>query len=307
MILRFFRSAASRRGATGLAFLLAALVTLCVGCAKIETTGRQDLPRIISHVPSVTEILFALDLGDQVVGVTDFCRYPPEALDKPKIGGMLNPNIERAVSLRPDVVIIQREQRDLVDRYARLGIETLAVPTRSVDDVLDSIRSIGNRFDRAEKAEALVDGIRATFDELREATAGREPVPTLVVIGHEPGSLKGLFVAAKSSFHDQLLTIAGGANVVDSPANLYPALNKDAVVQSSPRAILELANDPAMSDDERRARIELWNALPSVEAVRRGGVRVLSDSDIMIPGPRMGLAARRFFEALKDIEKETTP
>ena len=163
--------------------------------------GKAPPERIVSVVPSVTETLFALGLGDRVVGVSDYCKYPPEVNRLPRLGGLYNPNIERIVELRPDLAVLLREHHELAEKLARAGIGTLTVDHASVAGILDSFEKIAGRCGVPEAGKEL----RARSEErlekrhqLRVAASGDAmPVKNL------PGKISssGKFLLARAHLY----------------------------------------------------------------------------------------------------------
>ncbi|MCL4234508.1 MAG: ABC transporter substrate-binding protein [Deltaproteobacteria bacterium] len=288
-----------------------ALVVVAAACAtpaQEAASPRSAVPqRIVSQLPSLTETCFALGVGDRVVGVTDYCRYPAEARSRTRIGGLHNPKFETVVSLRPDIVLLQDKQENFVAKYEALGIRAKTFSTDTVADVIASIEALGRLLDREEPARGLVAGIEAEFDALKTRTSPDAPVSALVIIGHDPGSLQGLYAAAKGSFHDELLVAAGGANVVNDVGSLYPPITKDAIVERNPDVILELVNETELSAHQIEERVRLWDVLPTVNAVRNGRVHMLVGDYLLIPGPRMAGAAAKIHQALHAAPSEEHP
>src|SRR5882724_5452950 len=127
--------------------------------------------RIVSTTPSITELLYALGLGDRVAGVTRFCRYPPEAQQKPKIGDYINPNLEAIAALRPDLVIIQTNPVHLAERLASIRLRSIEVNQENIEAIYKSIRTIGDATETAPRAAALIEEIRQGLEKIRARSA----------------------------------------------------------------------------------------------------------------------------------------
>jgi len=277
--------------------LLIILTTFWLIVSAVGVGNAGEKARIVSHLPSLTEICFALDLGDQLVGVSDFCNWPPEAAKLPRAGGVLNPHFELVVSLKPDRVLLQNTDRGLLRRYKALGIKTLPVKTAGIADVIDSIRQIGNAFDRKVEAAALMAKIENSFDEVKKAAEGQSR-SAMIVIGHEPGSLREIYIAAKDSFHDELLVMAGGRNCFDRSIAAYPKISKEAIIAKSPEIIILLYPQDSMSNSDIAKKKALWSPLTTVRAVKNGRICVVYGGYSMIPGPRMARIAQEFSKCL---------
>jgi iron complex transport system substrate-binding protein len=155
--------------------------------------------RIVSTTPSITELLYALGLGDRVVGVTRFCRYPPEAQQKPKIGDYINPNLEAIAALRPDLVIIQTNPVRLAEKLTSVRLRSVEVNQENIEAIYNSIRVIGEATETGSRAATLIDSIRKGLDEIRTRTASLPHTRMMFVVGRSPNRLDGLIVAGRAS------------------------------------------------------------------------------------------------------------
>ncbi|MBN2053290.1 ABC transporter substrate-binding protein [bacterium] len=282
------------RAATSIVTILIVLAGLV---PTIESNAAPSSLRIVSQVPSLTEILYAMGADDLLAGVTDFCLYPPAAKDKPSIGGIINPDLERLLALRPDLVLLQDTQRAFVEKYEKLGLRTLVVKADSVRDVLDSILLIGRAVDREAAARRLHDSLQEKLARLRRRTEHLVQPSVLVVIGHEPGSLRELYAAAGGSYHDELLTLAGGRNCLASGPMLYAKISKEEILMRSPQVIVVLSAVPSTLDAAREERA-LWAGLPYLDAVKRNRVHLLGGGYMLVPGPRLTDLAGDLFQVL---------
>ncbi len=282
-----------------LALLFAA--AFCGACTSDRpdagSEGKSPPRRIVSHLPSLTEIVYALGAGDRIVGVSDFCTYPEEVNDKPRVGGRINPNIEAVLGLRPDLVLLMENQRDLAAKLKRLGLSVMVLKSESVSGVFDGIDRIGKRLDLEESAQRLKERIHRELDAVRRKAANDPPTPTLIVIGHETDSLRDIWASGAGSFHDELLTIAGGKNIIaDSPA-AYPKISKEAILQASPETVIVLFSDP-LSEEQRKRELALWEPLGYIEAVRKNRICLIGAEWAHKSGPRMPRIARAFYDCL---------
>ena len=278
-------------------YLLSALLfALCI--LAPDAFAADEKLRIVSQLPSLTEICFELGLGDQLVGVSDYCDWPPAAQKLPRVGGLLNPNFERVVSLKPDRVLLQGKDKNLIDKYRSLGIKTLALQTESIEDVIRSIRTVGEVFNRRAEAAALIAKIESGFKDVKKKAANKNPVSAMVVIGHDPGSLREIYVAGKGSFHNALLEMAGGKNCFDDAISAYPMASKEAIISKSPEAVILLYPKDSMSEPDIRRKKDLWVPLSNIRAVQSGNICVVHGKYVMIPGPRMARIAEEFSKCL---------
>jgi iron complex transport system substrate-binding protein len=249
-----------------------------------SVTVAEDPARIVSLAPDITEVLFALGLGDRVVGVTVYCDYPPEALGKPKIGGFINPSLEAILAERPDLVVATADgnRREDVEQLAGLGVAVYVVNTRSLDEIFAAIRAVGRLTGRAAAADALAGGLARRRDRVRAAVANRPPVSVFVALDRNP-----LVTAGEGTFVAELVELAGGRNVVVASAIGYPVMNMEQLLAADPAVIVDAAEAREIPQAEAEA---LWRAIPGaagLSAVRRGRILVTGMGSFFRPGPRV--------------------
>lgn len=234
--------------------------------------------RIVSLAPSVTEMLFALGAGDHVVGVTDFCDYPPEAASRSRIGGLINPDLERIVGLRPDLAIATTTGNYLDDaeRIERLGIPVYTISTPTVEQMLLTLETVGALVGAPDRGRALANELRSRVERVRAAAAGRPRVRALFVIEPDP-----LIAPGRGTFLGEALSIAGADLVTGDAHASWAQYDLEQVIGMKPEVILTAQANRgwALSLPGRPE----WRHVPAVAA---GRVEVLSDS-IQHPGPRM--------------------
>ncbi len=269
------------------------LVTLLlVACGLLAAAPSN---RIVSTAPSITEILYSLGLGSRVVGDTTFCTYPPEARNKPKVGTFLQPDYERILSLRPDLVLIIKNPIGVTQKLRSLGLNAEELDQDKVGDIFDSLLRVGALTGKQAEASRLVASLRAQLDEVRVAAAARPSRSTLFLVGRSSGTLQGMVGAGPGTFIDELLQIAGASNALAGAPMQYPNVSLEQILTRDPEVILDLG-DFAHAEGhtgQPEAMIQaLWAAYPRLRAVRDHHVRVI-DTDVLVrPGPRMAEAAR---------------
>jgi len=257
--------------------------------------------RIVSTAPSITEILYALGLGDRVAGVTTYCRYPAEAARKPKIGDYLRPNQELILALRPDLIIMERTGVRQATSLAALGIPVLEVDDGTLAGIYDAIERIARAAGVSERAAQLKAQMRRELEEVAVRARGLSKPRTMVVLGRTPGRPEGLVVAGRGSYLDELIGLAGGRNIFADAVSSYGKVPLEAVLARDPEVILEMgemAEAGSLSEDRQRAVLALWARQHAISAVRRGRVFVLASELFVVPGPRVGQAARALFEMI---------
>lgn len=249
--------------------------------------------RIISLVPAVVEALYALELGERVVGVGNYSVWPPEVTSKPRLGGLFDPSLEGIVALAPDLVILAPSQGDLGARLAQFRIQTLVVRTEDVADVEAMFLALGERA-----------GIEAGpfVARFRNELAPRQPpIPLRValLIGRQPGALADLLVAGEGTYLDDLLRRLGATNVFADARLRYPAVSPEEILARNPDVIVEV--HAAALDQAARANLTAdWQRFPSLRAVATGRVRVVAGDYTMLPGPRLPELYRALEHALVD-------
>jgi iron complex transport system substrate-binding protein len=229
--------------------------------------------RIISLAPSVTETLFALGLGDRVVGVTTYCDYPPEAKTKVSIGDTQKPSLERIVALKPDLVIASTSSQ--LESFVR-NIEDAKIPLyisnpRNIAETITSIQAIGDITGASEKAQELTAKLRARIEQVHTRTAGREKPKVFIILGTEP-----LITVGGKTFFNDLVTQAGGLSISSDESSDYPQYSFETVVMRRPEIIFLQAGDEKLPE-----------RLKQTPAALSGRFYRLNDDLLMRPGPRI--------------------
>lgn len=273
-----------------------------------ETGSFASATRIVSFAPSLTEMLFALGLGDRVVGVSEYCLYPPEASVLPKVGGFLNPNVEMVLRLRADCVVLFANHDKVVTQLAQLGVPSLVVRGDTLGDILATMSELGGAFGCAERASALRGDIEARMERIRTRCAGRPPQRVLTVIWRERGvgTLRGLQASANDGYYSALLALAGAVPVPQGTASKFPSLSAEGILELNPECIFELVNGVTVSSEDDLAQVRAdWLVLPELSAVKNDRVYIITDDYATIPGPRFILLAETFARYLHpDIDWE---
>jgi iron complex transport system substrate-binding protein len=272
------KPARSRIWVPGVAILLAASAGGCDARSETPT----DLPsRIIAVAPNVAETLFALDLGDRVVGVGDHCRWPPEAAARPKVGGLYDPRMEAITLLDPDLAVLLPSEEVLARHLRRLGVEVLTVKNESLTDFERAVEEISAR------AGVESEG-RKLLGELRDRLAPRATLTgssVLLIVARQPGRLEELYIAGPGTFLDELLDRLGAANALSDSPLRYPQLGPEEILRRRPQVIVELQPEP-LSAETRKALLEDWRKLGGVEGFDPC-VTLLEGDHVLVPGPRL--------------------
>jgi len=260
--------------------LLAVGLLVAVGVPRVAAVTRRDMlghevtlsappSRIVSLVPSVTEVIFALGAEDRLVGRTDFCQYPPAARAKPSVGGMVDPSLEAVVALRPDLVIATDEgnREETFQQLARLRIPIYLVHATRLDALLDMIARVGELTGRQEAVGPLTASLRRRVDGVRRAVAPFPRPRVLYVIWPDP-----LIVPGRPSLLTELIEAAGGESVTGTEGHAYVRFSVEAAVALAPQVIVlaDHASANGNASGAGKPEPEKWRRFSSVPAIRAG-------------------------------------
>jgi iron complex transport system substrate-binding protein len=267
-----------------------------VGLDFSRASHAQSPPqRIISIIPSTTEMLFAMGAGPRVIGVGNFDRYPPEALTRTKVGGLIDPDIERIISLKPDLVLVYGTQTDLRTQLGRAKIPMFLYQHAGLPDITTTIRELGARIGSAKDANALADRIEAEIADVRKRVAGRPRPKTLLVFGRDAETLRGIYASGAVGFLHDMLEAAGGTNVFSDIQRQSIQTTSELAVARAPDVIIEVGIDTASTSGRN---LRAWDSLASIPAVRNKRIYQLRGDGMMNPGPRISASVRRVAEVL---------
>jgi iron complex transport system substrate-binding protein len=273
--------------------VLVALTGLLLATAVLS---RAAASRVVSIIPATTEMLFAMGAGDRLVAVGTYDRFPPEVERLPRVGALLDPNVERILSLRPDLVILYGTQTDLRQQLDRAHVPYYSYLHRGLPDITQTIRSLGARVGVEQAANTLADRIERQLADIR-AKAGTSARPkTLLVFGREPGTLRNIDASGGVGFLHDMLETAGGANALEDVKQQSVMLSTELVLARAPDVIIELRY--ARGDTTAPTDLRAWDALPAVPAVRNHKVFMLQGEEFVVPGPRVVLATERLARTL---------
>ena len=267
-------------------------VILPLFAASLELQGPAQ--RIVSLVPGATEVLFAIGAGERVAGVSSFDHWPAEVERLPRVGGLIDPDLEAILTLRPDLAIIDPSQGSLRRQLAVSGIATYEYATADVADLLRNMRAIGDLLGLSNRAAQSADRLRADLDAVRARYASDDPPSVLMVFGRRDGSFAELWVNGGIGFLEELTAIAGGRNVFGDVERPGFKAGLEAVIARVPDVVVELRTGG--QDAVPTAMLELeWRTLPGFANVR---VVTLAAGWMLVPGPRVAEAAQVLGERL---------
>jgi iron complex transport system substrate-binding protein len=277
------------------------ILWLAAAALACSNTFAQPPQRIVSTAPSITELLYALGLGDRIVGVDRFSRYPPEVLRKAKIGDYVNPNLETIASLRPDLVIIPTNPVKLAERLAVLRLKVLELDQESIAKLYESFRIVGQATGATAQAAKLESTVRGQLEAVRVRAAPLKKTRMMFVVGRTPNRLDGLIVVGQTSYLNEVIALAGGDNVFRDAVAPYPGVSLEEVLARNPDVIVDMgdmADTGGVSEEHSREVTSLWERLGSVAAVKQHRVYAVASDVYVIPGPRVVAAAKAFLEML---------
>lgn len=242
--------------------------------------------RVISLAPSLTESVCALGLCENLVGVTDHCAFPAEVSDKQRIGGYLQPNFEKILTLKPDLVLALPEHRDMVKKMVQLGLKVETLPNYHLKDIHQTLLDIGRYTQREAAAAALVDKLEAA----RKSWVRRydKPPKVLMVLGHgeDAQPVNELYAVGRKGFLHEILLLAGGENAVPEGQPFFPKYGREALIAMNPDVIIELIPQVSLAESQHRQRLKHWQELDLLKAVKQQQVFFIAKDHILQAGPR---------------------
>ncbi|MBI4209052.1 MAG: cobalamin-binding protein [Deltaproteobacteria bacterium] len=235
----------------------------------------SKIERIVSMAPNITEILFALGVGEKVVGVTDYCDYPEAARRKPKIGGFINPNLDAVVHLEPDLVIATADGNppEMIGKLQQVRIPVFVINPRSLWDVLSTIRRLGDLLGTPIQASQRVQTLEQRIQEVEKSAQGKDRVRAFLILAKDP-----LITINDETVFGSLVMVAGGFNVAGNSPIRYPRYSWEALLLADPEVLV-------FADEERpNLSSKRWRRL---SAVQKGGVCFIPIDLLERPGPRL--------------------
>ena len=271
------------------------LLYVVSGFSRTVAVAQAPPQRIISIIPSTTEMLFAIGAGPRVIGVGNFDRYPPEALTRAKVGGLIDPDVERIISLKPDLVVVYGTQTDLRTQLERAKIPMFLYQHAGLPDIATTIRELGARVGNSKESNALADRIEGDIADVKKRVAGRPRPRTLLVFGRDAETLRGIYASGAIGFLHDMLDAAGGTNVFADVNRQSIQTTSELAVARAPDVIIEIGVDTASTSGRN---LRAWESLASIPAVRHKRIYQLRGDGMMNPGPRISASVRRMAEVL---------
>ena len=259
--------------------------------------------RIVSTSPAITETLFALGAGDRVVGVSDYCHFPPEATRRAKIGSYLKPNVETILRLRPDLVVIERLPGQALEQLRVSGVTVQQVMYGDIAANLHTIGKLAAATGRMDAGSALLNKINGELRWVDLAARPLERRSVIFLVGRTPGHLDGMVAVGKGSYLNELIALAGGRNLMADSVVAYPKISLEGVVRLRPDVIIDMgdmADTVGVSDEHKRSVVALWKSRSDIPS----RVYAVASDIFVVPGPRMAEAAREFFRLIHGENKK---
>jgi iron complex transport system substrate-binding protein len=254
--------------------------------------------RIVSLVPAVTEMIYAMGDGARVAAVSTYDHFPADVARLPRVGGLLDPSVERILAIKPDLVIVYATQKELIERLDRAGIPYFNYQHKALADIMTTIRALGARIGSAARADAVAAGMDRSLAEIRAKTAGLPHPATLLVFERDPASLRNVYASGGYGFLHDMLETAGGTNVFADVKRQSVEASTEMILARKPDVVIELWYGDLAKDLDISRQPLAWNAFGSVPAVRNHRVYELAGDEFVVPGPRVVAATRRLAETL---------
>lgn len=253
--------------------------------------------RIISISPNVTEILYGIGAWPQVIAVSQFCSYPEDVNNKPRVSGWDRTNLEQLTALKPDLVIgIEAQAPFLQDKLNGLGIRSLFVKSETLTDIYAAIHEIGRVSGHEQEAARLTAQTQLEIEAVRKTVADRQHLKVLCVVDRVPGTIRELYTATHGSYLDELITIAGGESIAPPAENGWGKITKEAAVSLNPEVIIDMIQ--SSKGDFGEDPIAVWQELSMVRAVQNKRLYPLADPFVIHPSQFVGHTAQVFARAI---------
>jgi iron complex transport system substrate-binding protein len=288
--------------AAGTTKLIVALAVLAsIACDRFSPGSASEpapASRIISLVPALTEILFAIGAGPQVIAVSSYDDDPPETRTLPRVGALLDPDTERILSMKPDLVLVYASQSELIQQLDRAGIRVFPYRHTGLAEVMPTFLLLGQLTGHIDEARRVTGDIERRLGEIRTRVAGRDRPRTLLVMSREPMSLRQLDASGGVGFLNDLVELAGGANVFADIGRQAVRVPTEMLLARAPDVIVDLHYAGTMDETQLRKEREVWRPLASIPAVKANRVHLLVGDHLVVPGPRIARAAEEYARAI---------
>jgi iron complex transport system substrate-binding protein len=275
------------------------LALLALAACSVLGAVADTIPRrVISLIPATTEMIFAMGAGSRLVAVGSFDKFPPEASRLPKVGALLNPDTERILAMRPDLVIVYNTQTELKRSLERASIAYFSYEHRAMPDIMTTIRALGLRIGFAGQADTLASTMERGLARVRTTVADKGRPRAMLVFERDTSSLQNIYASGGYGFIADLLDIAGGDNVFGDVKQQAVQASTEMILARRPEVIIEFRYGDSAKNLDLVRDVQAWSALGSVPAVKAKRIHVLVGDQFVVPGPRIVDAARELGRAL---------
>ncbi|GJM26645.1 MAG: cobalamin-binding protein [Phycisphaerae bacterium] len=276
--------------------------TLAFCVAANDSSDPPSAPRrIIATSPSNTEIICALGAADRLVAVSSYATHPPEILKLPRIGGLIDPDMESILVLAPDLLVMRgrnpQVEKLCIDHHIRFYEDK----TDTLDTLFTTIRELGAILDRSGKASELIDRTRRQLDDVK-SSVGKRKRPKVLMTLRSPDKLGGITTVSRQSYLGQVIELAGGDNIFASLDTPYPQIGLEDIISKQPDIIIEAM--PGVKNAEKLAEqlLKQWRDVGNINAAQHGRVVVLTEDYVLVPSPRVVLLAKRLQKIFESVE-----
>jgi iron complex transport system substrate-binding protein len=258
------------------------------GVPKVPNRDATGLPsklaKIVSLAPNLTEILFALGLEEQIVGVSNDSDYPPDAANKKKVGTFWQPSTEAIIACKPDLVVTLwfEQQKAVADSLERLGYKILTLKIETIDELLTAIKEISTVTECKTRAEQLLKELNDQLNDLRLKLGSANKVRVLWVVQVEP-----LRIAGRDTFINELIELAGGENAIGDTLQQYPPIGTEEILTCGAEVIIQSAMGMGDMANQQKAAEKFWSRWENVPAVKNDRIYVVEPDTVTRLGPRL--------------------
>ncbi len=252
--------------------------------------------RIVTLAPGLTEIVFSLGKGKNIIGNTKFCNFPEKAKKIRKIGGYLDLNLEVLIDLKPDIIILYPEHYNKI-KILKDKAELLIVKHETLNDIFNSIRLISEKLKKIEKGKLITSKIKKALMNIKLKTLKKKKFKTLLIAGRNPDQLTNITIIGKTDFLNEILEISGGINAYNGDIP-YPNISLESIVYMNPDFIIEFSY--FYTDKKRKEILNLWSKHDIITAVNKERIKIVKETFLLIPGPRVGEIAKKLYNFFYD-------
>jgi iron complex transport system substrate-binding protein len=260
--------------------------------------------RLISLSPNITEMIYDMGAQDLLIADTQYCKFPPEARTKEKVGGWININFEKIVSLKPDLVLALKFYGKNEAIFKNLNIPTVVLNCDTIEEILNAYDIIGKKIGREKAAKKAKDRLKKALDKIQREAVKQKPLRVLFVIGHTQGSLQQIYGVGPKSFIDELISWAGGVNVLKDSPIPYPIVSKEELLKWDPDVIIDAMPKSEVKPEQFEKETKVWNQLSSLKAVQKGHVYCFNNEEYTVPGPTMLSLAHYLFDTFAEVRAQ---